>query len=128
MMPVRKALVTALAVAAALAVGAPAASATTAATPLPTAWAPTAFGGFPDMPIGTPSGAGIGTAGLCGSATGNEGQGRTGGNDTQVCMGSGLSFIGPSVGQIATVIGPTIISPAVVGTSVVSAGNATVGP
>jgi hypothetical protein len=43
-------------------------------------------------------------------------------------MGSGLSFVGPSIGQIATVIGPTIIGPAVVGNSIVSAGNVAVGP
>jgi hypothetical protein len=37
-------------------------------------------------------------------------------------MGTGLSFVGPAVGQIATVIGPTIIGPAVIGNVVVSAG------
>jgi len=132
MMPVRKALVAALTATAALAVGVPAASANAAATPqfsVPTGLAPTAFGGFPETPVGgilsTPSNTG---AGPCGSATGNEGQGRTGGNDYQVCMGTGLSFIGPSVGQIATVVGPTIIGPAFVGTSVVSAGNVAIGP
>jgi hypothetical protein len=45
----------------------------------------------------------------------------------QQCLGAGLSFVGPSIGQIATVIGPTIIGPAVVGTSIQSAGNAAVG-
>jgi hypothetical protein len=39
-------------------------------------------------------------------------------------LGAGLSFTGPAIGQIATVIGPTIISPAVVGSPiVVSAGS-----
>jgi hypothetical protein len=52
-----------------------------------------------------------------------EGQGGTAGTQPQVCMGSGLSFIGPSVGQVATVIGPTTIGPAQVN-AVVSAGNA----
>jgi hypothetical protein len=42
-------------------------------------------------------------------------------------MGAGLSFVGPAIGQIATVTGPTIIGPAVIGTSVVSAGNVAVG-
>ena len=42
-------------------------------------------------------------------------------------MGTGLSFVGPAVGQIATVIGPTIIGPAVIGNVVVSAGNGAAG-
>jgi hypothetical protein len=45
-------------------------------------------------------------------------------NESQHCLGAGLSFTGPAIGQIASVIGPTIISPTVVGASiVVSAGN-----
>jgi hypothetical protein len=51
-----------------------------------------------------------------------DGQGTTAGTSPQVCIGSGLSFIGPSIGQVATVIGPTTIGPAQVN-SVVSAGN-----
>src|SRR5438309_6690878 len=47
-----------------------------------------------------------------------EGQGGTAGNQPQVCLGSGLSFIGPAVGQVATVIGPTTIGPAQVNANV----------
>jgi hypothetical protein len=39
-------------------------------------------------------------------------------------VGGGLSFIGPAVGQVASVIGPTIIGPVYIGTSIVSAGAA----
>jgi hypothetical protein len=76
---------------------------------LPTGGLP-AFGGAPFSP------------GACGTAAA-EGQGSTGGVDTHVCVGAGLAFVGPAIGQIATVIGPTIIGPAVIGTSVISAGN-----
>jgi hypothetical protein len=45
-----------------------------------------------------------------------------------VCAG-GLSFVGPTIGQIASVIGPTIISPAVVGnTIIVASGTNVVAP
>jgi hypothetical protein len=40
----------------------------------------------------------------------------------------GLTFIGPSVGQVATVIGPTIMTPGFVGTIVQANGNVAVGP
>ena len=53
--------------------------------------------------------------------------GASGGTANSVCQGSGLSFIGPSVGQVATVMGPTIIGPADVGTVVVSAGDVAAG-
>jgi hypothetical protein len=64
-------------------------------------------------------------AGACGSATANQVQGRTG-TTAQVC--GGLSFIGPAVGQISGAIGPTIISPAVVGSSIVTGTNIVAGP
>jgi hypothetical protein len=100
-----------LAVTVALAAGAPAASASTPFT-VP------AFG-VPDA-----AAAGLsGIAGACSTVSPHSGQGATAGTSVQVCMGPGLSFVGPAVGQIATVIGPTIIGPAVVGSSVVSAGN-----
>jgi hypothetical protein len=51
-----------------------------------------------------------------------EGQGATAGTQSQVCQGSGLTLIGASFGQAATVVGPAITG-AQVGTSVVSAGN-----
>ncbi|HEY2704980.1 MAG TPA: hypothetical protein VGL20_14940, partial [Candidatus Dormibacteraeota bacterium] len=56
-----------------------------------------------------------------------EGQGATAGTENKVCQGGGLVFIGPSLGQVAAVIGPTIIGPAQVGTAVVSAGNVAAG-
>jgi hypothetical protein len=46
---------------------------------------------------------------------------------SQQCLGAGLSFVGPAIGQIATVIGPTIIGPANIGTTVVSAGDVVAG-
>jgi hypothetical protein len=49
------------------------------------------------------------------------GNGPAGGTTSQTC-GSVLSFIGPSIGQIASVIGPTIIGSTVVGQVTVSSG------
>jgi hypothetical protein len=57
-----------------------------------------------------------------------EGQGATAGTTDQVCNAGGLVYVGPAIGQVATVIGPTIIGPAVVGNLVVSAGNVAAGP
>jgi hypothetical protein len=117
MIPPRRSLVAALVATAPLAAGAPAA---TASTPVPIL-----------TPSGVPFSPGVGnvgTAGACARSSGNEGQGGTGEASNQVCMGAGLTFIGPSSGQIATVIGPTIIGPAFVGALVVSAGNGAVGP
>lgn len=62
----------------------------------------------------------------CSSGFDATGQGETAGTTAEVCQGGGLVFIGPAVGQIAAVTGPTIISPAVLGTVVVSAGNVVV--
>ena len=42
-----------------------------------------------------------------------------------VCAG-GLSFVGPTIGQISSIVGPTIISPAVVGNNIISASGANV--
>ena len=56
-----------------------------------------------------------------------EGQGATAGTENKICMGGGLVFIGPSVGQVATLIGPTVIGPAQIGSAVVSAGNVVAG-
>jgi hypothetical protein len=51
----------------------------------------------------------------------------TGGTENQICQGGGgLVFVGPAVGQVATVVGPTIIGPSQVGTVVVSPGNVNV--
>jgi hypothetical protein len=113
---IRKHLAVAIAAIGVLAVAAPGASAV-------------GFTGFP-VPAGglapSPIGGNAGAPAPCGRATAN-GQGSTGTADPQVCQGAGLVFVGPSTGQIATVIGPTIIGPAVIGSSVVSAGHTIVG-
>ena len=103
-------------------VGVPQAASAQGVPPFP-AWG----GGFPawggGIGVGVPS-AGLG-ASPCGTALAG-GQGSPAA--PAVCAG-GLSFVGPTIGQIASVIGPTIISPAVVGTPViVAAGSNIVGP
>jgi hypothetical protein len=126
MIPTRKGLVAALAATAAVAGGAPVAHAST----VPTATHPPLTGASQfqaAQPIPGPIGP-IGGAGLLpvGGLEG-AGSGDTGATENNVAMGvGGLSFIGPSVGQIASVIGPTIIGPSVVGGVVVSAGNGVV--
>jgi hypothetical protein len=50
-----------------------------------------------------------------------EGVGAAGGTTSQSC-GAVLSFIGPAIGEVATVIGPTIIGSAVLAPVSVSAG------
>jgi hypothetical protein len=108
-MPIRRAFLAALAVTAALGIGAPAAGAST-------------------LPVFTiPTGPGQ-AVGPCGHATNGVGVGNVGQTEAQVCLGSGLAFVAPAIGQIASVIGPTIIGPAVVGTTIVSAGNAVAVP
>jgi hypothetical protein len=71
---------------------------------------------------------GVGGAlgGGCGSATAGQGTGRTGGTTTQTCTGAGLVFVGPS-SSVSTVVGPTIITPAFVGTSITAGGNVAIG-
>ena len=124
MMLLRKRLVAALAVTATLAVGAPAAGANAISTDFFSM--PTHFAGFQGTPIGALSVPVNLPTGACGT-TSIEGQGRTGGSAAQACVGAGLSFIGPS-SNVSTVIGPTIITPAFVGTSIVSGGNVAIGP
>jgi hypothetical protein len=68
-----------------------------------------------------------GAIGPCNSVVGPAGQAGTAGTENQVCIGAGAATVGPSVGQIATVAGPTITGPALVGAVVVAAGNAAVG-
>jgi hypothetical protein len=109
----RTPLAAALAVAA-LAVSAPAAGAVT-------------WPSFPAAPSIVPGVAPLpgNAVGPCGTVS-QEGQGRASGNEASVCQGAGLAFIGPSIGQIATVIGPTIISPGFVGTVITTAGGVAV--
>jgi hypothetical protein len=69
--------------------------------------------GFPILPSGGAAigGAQVGSAGCVGTIRPSLG-GNTGSTSTQTC-GALLAFTGPQIGQIATVIGPTIIgSPA----------------
>jgi hypothetical protein len=110
MTQLRRPLIAVLAATAALAVGAPAASA-----------AP-AFGSFP---LGTPIDA-VSFPGPASACPTNDayGQGPTGGVDVHSC---GLAFIGP-ISQISTVMGPTIITASFVGTSIVSAGSVAITP
>jgi hypothetical protein len=121
----RKPLIVALAATAALAV-APAAHAS--AAPAYHFPVPTAFAGFQGVPGALPTAVALPVGSPCSTATGVEGQGRTGGNDIYSCMGAGLSFVGPSTGLVSTVIGPTIISPGFAGSVIVSGGNVNVGP
>jgi hypothetical protein len=72
------------------------------------------------------AGALVGPGSPCGTDTPSQ-QGATAGTSNTVCQGSGLSFIGPSVGQVATVIGPTVIGPATIGNAIVSAGDVAAG-
>jgi hypothetical protein len=74
-------------------------------------------------------GAGLGGAGAgaCGQLGSGPDSGLAGVN-TQTCLGSGLVFNGPSIGRIATVIGPTIITPGGVGAVAVSAGSVFMAP
>jgi hypothetical protein len=111
---IRKLLAAALCICAALAAAAPGAN---AQVPFP----------FPAGGNVGPIGNNPATAlGPCSSPSGAEGQGGAGHVENQTCVGAGLSFTGPAIGQIATVIGPTIISPGFAGTVVVSAGSAAV--
>lgn len=131
MMPFRRLLVSALAAGAALSVGAPAASASTLAMPQYTF--PTAGFAFPHATFSWPASAVVaaaganaaGDGGVCGSSSAQQGgNGPVGGTAAQVCLGAGgLSFVGPSVGQISSIVGPTIIGPAVGVTVIQSAGN-----
>jgi hypothetical protein len=124
MMLLRIPVIAALSASTALAIGAPAAGASTAPTgPFSV---PSAFAGFQWPSLGALSVPVSLPAGACVTST-NEGQGRTGGNANQSCVGAGLSFIGPS-SSISTVIGPTIITASFVGTSIVAGGNVGVGP
>jgi len=54
---------------------------------------------------------------------GGDGQARTGGNEDAQCQGAGLQFIGPGIGQVAVVMGPTIIGATVNAPVQTSAGN-----
>jgi hypothetical protein len=128
MKPLRKVVVSALAVGAALSVGVPAASASalpTFATPhftLPTTGFTFPAGGF-SIPVAA-AGPVSGDGGLCGATSASQGNGSVGGTASQICLGAGgLSYVGPSIGQISSIVGPTVIGPSVGVTVIQSAGN-----
>jgi hypothetical protein len=81
------------------------------------------FPGWGGVGVGVPSN-GLG-ASPCGTGVAG-GQGSP--SAPAVCAG-GLVFVGPTTGQIDSVVGPTIISPAVVGvTIIVASGSNIVAP
>jgi hypothetical protein len=133
MMPFRTVVVSALAVGAALSAGVPAASASTLPSfAMPQFTVPTTAFAFPAGGFSSPVsavGAGLGGAAsnggdLCGSSSAQQGgNGPTAGTTAQVCQGGGLSFVGPAIGQISSIVGPTVIGPAVGVTVIQSAGN-----
>ena len=115
MMPVRRILPAALAVGALLGATAPVASASITPPPafgLPTAAFASNFPTF-DWSAGA---VGSGSGGICGTSTatqGGIGASTAGGTTAQVCQAPGaLSFVGPAIGQISSIVGPTIIGPA----------------
>ena len=120
MILVRRILPVALAVGALLGVTTPAASASISPTPafaLPTGALaspayPSSFAAF-DWSAGA---VGSGSGGICGSSTatqGGIGASTAGGTTAQVCLGPGaLSFVGPAIGEVSSIVGPTIIGPA----------------
>src|ERR1700754_2247349 len=55
-----------------------------------------------------PTGGGAVRSGECGSSAGSENQGGTAGTNTYLCGGAGLDFVGPQIGQIASVVGATV--------------------
>lgn len=115
-MSIPRTLAATLAATAALGIGA----ATASADILPAYGGP----GVGGVGSGAPSATGSqGAFGPCATAFGPNGQGAVAGTVSSVCQGAGLSFIGPAIGQVSSVIGPTIIGPAAIGNVVVSAGN-----
>ena len=83
--------------------------------------------GFPAFPsFGGGIGVGVPSAGLGASPCGTAVAGGNGSPGAPAVCAGGLSFVGPTIGQITSVIGPTIISPAVVGTTVIVAGGSNI--
>jgi hypothetical protein len=68
----------------------------------------------------------IGTAGCVGTNRPSFG-GNNGSTSNQTC-GAVLSFNGPSIGQISSIVGPTVIGSQVLSPITVSAGSPVVGP
>ncbi|WP_028060726.1 hypothetical protein [Candidatus Solirubrobacter pratensis] len=138
----RRLILAALATVLVLAGAAPMAKASTLPLPAATSSSPATLQapippGGGTIPIGTYPGGwgGLGgsggdsitsASGACGYAAGNDAQGGVARPANLTCQGAGLVFVGPTTGQIATVIGPTIIGGAV-GNVNVSAGNGAIG-
>jgi hypothetical protein len=120
---IRRHLLAAMIAMSVLAVAAPVSGAGAQTLPVGLPGIGAGLGGLPSVgaTIGTSTGVG-GQAGSfgCGSNTPST-NGPAGGTTNQAC-GSVLSFIGPSVGEIASVVGPTIIGSTVIGQVSVSAG------
>ena len=98
-------------------------------TPSLPAWPPSGLASFSTGAaapgVGNPNSGNASSAdGPCGASV-SGGGGTAGYAASQNCLGSGLVFVGPAIGQVAAVIGPTIISPGFTGTVNVSAGNIT---
>jgi hypothetical protein len=76
-------------------------------------------------PIGVPGAVGQGgqanAPSGCVGANAPSGIGDAGATSNQIC-GAGLVFVGPSIGQVATAIGPTIIGSTIVAPITVSPG------
>jgi hypothetical protein len=64
--------------------------------------------------------------GPCATTTYPEGQGGAAGTNNQICVGAGAVSVGESIGQVATVAGPSITGSAVIGNSIVALGDAAV--
>jgi hypothetical protein len=109
---IRGRLVAVAATAGALAVAAPVSVASAQITPIgfPTGGFPT--GGFPTGGFPTGGGMGLGSSQGCADvpSVGSAGQiGAAGGATIQQACGAVLAFNGPSIGNVSSVIGPTII-------------------
>ena len=63
------------------------------------------------------------TEGCANHPKGTEFQGRTGGNENNVCLGIGLQYIGPQVGGVTSVVGATAIGSVINAPVVTSGGN-----
>jgi hypothetical protein len=106
-------------------VGLPQAASAQGVPPFP-AWGGGIGVGVPVPAWGGGIGVGVPSAGLGASPCGTAVAGGQGSPVAPAVCASGLSFVGPTIGQIASVIGPTIISPAVVGTSVIVASGSNI--
>jgi hypothetical protein len=117
---VRRILPAALAIAAVLGATAPGASASSLPTPAfgwPAGGSPSPTYAWNFPPLDANAGAvGSGSGGICGSSSatqGGIGGSTAGGTTAQVCLGPGaLSFVGPAIGEVSSIVGPTIIGPA----------------